>query len=413
MHLHNQIRMFYFGNIPMIGNFDTGYAIGLTENGAELSRRLLAGEIGLDEIEKEDCELAAALKEGLFFQEQPNSGGLSLAYLHVTNRCNLKCAGCYSLDESRNVLGDASTDQMKEAIRKLAQGGVETLVISGGEPFLRDDLPVLVSYAKESDIGFVTVSTNGTCLKTSALIEMAPAVDRIAVSFDVCSAEDHPYIRGEQRFAKLIDAVEIIRDAGITPHITATIHAKNYRDLAKYKQLAALHNVSLNFSLLSCPFDCADNDLLPSDDDLRQLAALMMSLESTPSDLGEPFGLDLTVGMSCGLGAKEISVGANGQVYPCHMLHRKEFVLGNIFDESLAHILSGRAAKSFAQIGVEDIEGCNSCTHKYLCAGGCRARSLFRYGDLIHRDGYCELMNTYYGALLSLLETKSETAASA
>ena len=42
---------------------------------------------------------------------------------------------------------------------------------------------------------------------------------------------------------------------------------------------------------------------------------------------------------------------------------------------------------------------CVACDQRYLCGGGCRARSLFRYGDLTHRDAYCTMTKTYYDKL--------------
>lgn len=74
---------------------------------------------------------------------------LTTAYLHVTQRCNLECAGCYSLDDGRNSLEDAPTKSILRAVGQLAREGVSKLIVSGGEPFLRGDLPEIVRFAKK------------------------------------------------------------------------------------------------------------------------------------------------------------------------------------------------------------------------------------------------------------------------
>lgn len=58
--------------------------------------------------------------------------------------------GCYSLDENRNCLEDPDLDKIKRALKQLADNGCKLVVISGGEPFMRDDLKEIVQYATEN-----------------------------------------------------------------------------------------------------------------------------------------------------------------------------------------------------------------------------------------------------------------------
>ena len=233
MRFSDQVVAFDFAGIPMVGNMNTGYAIGLTAEGAAVCERLLREEVAEPEVAAVDAALLEHLVRGGFFSDEKPADAVVSAYLHVTQRCNLSCVGCYSFDDQRNCLPDAPLEAIERALDELAAAGLATLIISGGEPFLRDDLPDIVAYAKRTcGIKSVTVLSNGTCLAEGSLAALAPNVDCVSISFDGCSASAPAYIREEQRFDELVAAVKAVQAAGIQAHIIPTVHKRNIDDLA-------------------------------------------------------------------------------------------------------------------------------------------------------------------------------------
>lgn len=88
--------MFDYCGIPMAGNLANGFAVGLTPDGAALCARLMEKDMELDAVRAVDSQLAECLEAGGFFQKAPEAEGIAplrVAYLHVTQRCNLNCAG--------------------------------------------------------------------------------------------------------------------------------------------------------------------------------------------------------------------------------------------------------------------------------------------------------------------------------
>lgn len=408
MKFHDQVVCFDYAGFPMVGNLINGFTIGLTPDGATLCKALLTESVNPDEVRPEDMPLFETLvANGFFDSGTPNKTALKSAYLHVTQRCNLNCKGCYSLDESRNVLKDAPLDSILHAIDELANIGCSILFISGGEPFLRSDLPEIVHHAKNAGIGSVTVITNGTYIDEKALSKMAHDVDTIAISIDGPNANAPAYIREYQRFDQLMDMVDAVKRAGINAHIVPTIHSKNIDDMKEYVELASSLGITFNYSLLSCHYgDPELDELIPSDEDLQKLSANLLDLNLSPSSSNEPLGVNITVSTSCGAGVKEISIAADGTVYPCHMLQDPSFALGNVFEEPLSEILSNHRSRTLRKLCIDDIEKCSDCEYGYLCGGGCRARSLYRYGDLNNKDGYCSMMHSYYKGLGELLKSQ-------
>lgn len=418
MKFNDSVVLQDFCGIPIVGNLANGYVIGLTGDGAQVCGRLLREDVPAAEVAAVDEALLDHLNQGGFFAgDGATSAGADAvgdafegarqpvlsAYLHVTQRCNLRCRGCYSLDGNRNTLADALLEDVCRAVDQLAAAGVQRLVVSGGEPFLRADLPRIVRHAKqECGIRRVDVLSNGTCVTREALAEMAPYVDGVSVSFDGCSADSVPYIRCEQRFDELVAAIKAIQEAGIAAHMIPTAHARNIDELPRYVELARDLGVTMNFSLLTCePGDPDLGGLLPGDETLRRLGRDMLTMGDGAPVLAvdAPVGLNLTVKRNCGAGSRTLSVDADGTVYPCHMLHREDLAMGNAFTGSLEEALAGDVGQTMRSLGVEDCAGCGECRFEYICGGGCRARSLYATGSLRSRDSYCAMIREFYDAL--------------
>ncbi len=403
MQFTKEVVSFDFSGIPIIGCLQTGAVIGLTNEGAAICERLHHEDVAEEEIAAVDAGLLKHLKSGGFFGGEPIGDQAVSAYLHVTQRCNLDCAGCYSLDEDRNALEDAPLEDMKRALGGLAEAGVRQIVISGGEPFLRDDLPEIVEYAKEAcSIQKVTILSNGLRFTEQALDRLAPHVDCVSVSFDGCSAEAPAHIRKSQRFEELVDAVQAVKKAGIPAHIIPTVHAKNIADLADYVALSKRLGATLNFSLLTCePDDEVLGGLLPQETELKALGMALLTLDGgqPATAMDAPTSTNLTVKRNCGAGYKTLSVAADGTIYPCHILQRRELAMGNAFTGSVLDALKSNVSRKFRSLDAAEFDGCGSCRHLHLCGGGCRARSLYATGSLAGKDSYCTMTTTFYDLL--------------
>ena len=99
-----------------------------------------------------------------------------------------------------------------------------------------------------------------------------------------------------------------------------------------------------------------------------------------------PIGEGVDTRNSCGVGNKIISIGADGSVYPCHMLHDPRLVMGNVYEEDLNQILTCELANECRNLHVDSIEVCQKCRHRYICGGGCRARSYYVHGKITSHE---------------------------
>ena len=93
---------------------------------------------------------------------------------NCTRRCNLHCIHCYANSTDGTYPGELSTREGKSFIRDLSDFGVPVLLLSGGEPLLRDDIFELASFARKLGIRPV-LSTNGTLITA----EMARRIQEV------------------------------------------------------------------------------------------------------------------------------------------------------------------------------------------------------------------------------------------
>ncbi|MGQ9730732.1 MAG: radical SAM protein [Candidatus Zipacnadales bacterium] len=76
-----------------------------------------------------------------------------------TMRCNYHCLGCYS--QNRSSERELSTEELDALLGEAGAFGVSSIVLTGGEPLLRDDLVDLIE--RHQRMLFVLV-TNGSLL---------------------------------------------------------------------------------------------------------------------------------------------------------------------------------------------------------------------------------------------------------
>lgn len=395
MQLAEHTVLFSIGEIPAIGNYATGGFLGLTNDGLKLCGAMRSADIPQEQVPTSCTELVEHLAAGGYLKSNAGCSGSmpnqrKQAYLHVTQRCNLDCLFCYSKTSTRNTLQDPSLTDLKRSIDFLASWGTTQLITSGGEPFLRDDLSTILSYARHTGIKQSTIISNGTNITEANLEPLVDVVDEIAISFDGWNNESPAWLRGEQQFDDLKRAIDLIKNSGIQAQIIVTLHGKNYRNIQDYRSLSSTLDVPVTFSLL-----------LDANNEDASFALSPEALEFLGKEEADSAGLEsLGCKRTCGAGVTSLSIDADGSAYPCHMLHRSEFLMGNAFKNSKELIFSSQAASLFRNLSSDQIGGCEHCEHRPLCGGGCRARALSLAGNgITSRDPYCPLSLSYYSSI--------------
>ncbi len=389
-----------YDDLILLFNFDNGVVTGLSKDADAFLDKVFKNGLPLLNLSNDEKELFDLLlsNEFIALEEFESKNKPVSAYLHLTNKCNLHCVGCYSWDEKRNKYQDLTTSELLDALDKLADAGVENLVFSGGEPLLRKDIRDILFHAKEiAKIPNVILITNGTIFDKNKFEALSQYVDVVSVSVDGFSSDCPSFLRDKNIFKRIVRSIESLKTVGASVNIIPTVHHLNAANLAEYAKLASQLGVTLSFSIFTSCFEGEMKDFIPNNDDINIIGDFMIEsnlpVEDTPMISGE----QLVAENYCGAGRTLISIGTDGNVYPCHMLMYDEFCIGNIKDGSIEELRNSSSNyKIFESLTVDDINECFECPFKYLCGGGCRARSYLKHSNLTSKDPYCNLYKKYY-----------------
>ena len=162
---------------------------------------------------------------------------------NATRRCNLKCIHCYSSSQNVKYSNELTTDEGKKLISDLAAFGSPVLLLSGGEPIIREDIPELAEFAVDQGMR-VVISTNGTLLTR----ELAYTLKKIGVSYVGVSIDGmektHDSFRGVKgAFDMTLKGIRICRDEGIKVGMRVTMNRRNLSDIPALFELIERENI--------------------------------------------------------------------------------------------------------------------------------------------------------------------------
>jgi len=209
---------------------------------------------------------------------------------NITRRCNLKCVHCYAHAKDQSFNNELTTKEGKSLIDDLSQFKVPVLLLSGGEPTIRKDLPELAAYAVEKGMRAV-ISTNGTLITQ----QMARVLKDIGLSYVGISLDGMEEINDRFRgvkgaFRAALEGIKNCQDAGIKVGLRFTINKFNLGEIE------AIFNLLENMDIPRVCFyhlvyagrgsKLVEEDL--SHDETRKAVDLIMDLTKKLHDKGKP-----------------------------------------------------------------------------------------------------------------------------
>jgi MoaA/NifB/PqqE/SkfB family radical SAM enzyme len=153
---------------------------------------------------------------------------------YITARCNLACEQC------NIIYGDAAAheltvDEIKRVADNLARIGVSIVLLIGGEPFVRHDLPEIVRAFTASGI-HVRLQTNGLATREAIERCVANGAHDISISLDTLRPAVQDVINGgfdrswQRAIATIAVVSDIFPDNG-TAFFNAVLMPRNFEDV--------------------------------------------------------------------------------------------------------------------------------------------------------------------------------------
>lgn len=340
------------------------------------------------------------------------NSNLRLVAWETTRNCNLSCVHCRAAATCGPYTGELDTETSFRLLDRIAEVGQPIIILTGGEPLLRDDIFDIAAYGTKKGLRMV-MAPNGTLVTENAAKQMLDAgIQRISVSLDGASAESHDGFRGVQgAFEGALAGIEAAKAAGVEFQVNTTITRMNRDEIPHILKLAenlgaaALHIFLLvptgrgkyivdeaitareyeetlnwfydqkNRTGLQLKATCAPHYYRI----LRQRAHTEGRRVTYQTD-----GLD-AVTRGCLGGTNFCFISHRGVVQPCGFL---DLNCGDVTRTSFAEIW--KHSEIFNSLrNFDNLKGkCGACEYKKVC-GGCRARAYEATGDWLAEEPLC------------------------
>jgi len=333
----------------------------------------------------------------------------------TTRRCNLNCVHCRCSSDPDAPDGAFTTDMGLSLIDEIAKWIQPVLVLSGGEPLIRDDIFDLARRSTEQGLR-TCMATNGALVTDETCAAMKETgVRMVSISLDGPTADVHDdFRRVSGAFDGAIRAAGLFREHGIPFLINSSFSKRNQNAIADTFRLAKSLGTEAWYMFMIVPTGRGEEitgELIeqPDYDEIlewhyeqeRREDDILMRPTCAPHyyrmvrQLAKRDGSgfrrrDLTfstgAGKGCVAGQTICLIDAFGEVHPCSYM---EASAGNVLQRPFREIWE-EAPLMLSMRDFDSYKGrCGECEYVGVC-GGCRARAFTDTGDYLEQEPMCD-----------------------
>lgn len=178
-----------------------------------------------------------SIKDYLFYKASQNKIPLSGTF-ELSPVCNFSCKMCYVRKSRKQIAREGKKEhtvqEWVELAKRCKEAGMLYLLLTGGEPFIYPEFRSLYEQIHEMGI-VISINSNGTMIDAETvewLKDHAPA--RINITMYGASSETYGRICNHpEGYERVVNAIRMLKEAGISVVINASIIPENAEDLQK------------------------------------------------------------------------------------------------------------------------------------------------------------------------------------
>ena len=324
--------------------------------------------------------------------------------------CNMRCKHCGSSCTDA-LPGELTTLEAFKFIDMCKDIGLKWISLSGGEPFVRPDLLLLMKYLERNDIP-ANILTNGWLI-TEPMVKELSNIRNIRVSISLDGPKNvHDRMRREGSFEKAIESYKLLKKYGMQTGCTTTLTKENLGNLDELYETLVNLNIDIWQFQLGLPMGNLEKNknLLIEPSDLLKFIdffhekALEKKIRIYPADcigyysqkvddmLKLAYGVEnAPVWSGCNAGKHSFGLLHNGDVVGCTSIRDKKYVEGNIKERTLREIWEDPNSFSWnRKFNAKNLKGdCHNCEYAKRCLGGCANTRLTTNGTFDSENLYC------------------------
>ena len=307
----------------------------------------------------------------------------SVFTFEITTRCQHRCAGCGNVFP--HIPGEMEVSQWEQIISKL-RPYIKGLRITGGEPTLHHQFPVLIRQIDRLNVPFV-LFTNGNWSHPEIVINLLNGCTNlkgILISLHGNDPDTYAKFTGVNTYDKVIKNIRLACSAGLRVATNTLLLSTTFNKIPE------IANLALSAGAANCSFGRyygpVLQDLSLSDMQLKQALTQISNMRkrdqriSLSNCIPACFFPEDHGGGGCTSGITHCTIGPLGEVRPCT---HSEVVLGSMPEDDIGELWRSPALYRWRNLIPDD---CINCAALNVCRGGCRAvaQKLSLHHDPLH-----------------------------
>lgn len=350
--------------------------------------------------------------QSVMAQGEDSNRELRLVAWETTRNCNLACVHCRASADKGPFKEELDIQCAFDLMDQIAEIGKPIIILTGGEPLLREDIFDIAKYGTNKGFRMV-MAPNGTLITENKAKQMSDAgIKRISVSLDGANKESHDVFRGVNgAFEGAVKGIEIAKKQGLEFQINTTVTRANFNGIKAIHELAVKLGAVAHHIFLLVPTGrgkyIIDQEISAKDYEstlnwfceLRETTPLQLKATCAPhyyrilrqraKEQGKTVtfkthGLD-AVTRGCLGGTGFCFISHRGIVQPCGFL---DINCGDVRKMSFKDIWNNSDVFNTLR-DFDNLKGkCKTCEYKKVC-GGCRARAYELTGDYMAEEPLC------------------------
>lgn len=345
--------------------------------------------------------------------------------IDAAGKCNLfgKCKHCYGKESFQKAAkNELKTEEIQGLIYQMEELNITRCFLSGGEIFLRKDLPNIIQCISENKIHLAGIFTNGTIFRQDVMnaLHNTGMLTVFLISLDSHIEKINDFMRGDGCYQKTLSFIEKIKSAGYPITINTMVIKQNVKHLIAMRSF--LEKLDITRWRLSIPREQGEtiinkNLIIPNWQDvfsayekltqhsLKEKVKMKIAISSvfkTELVRDKTFYLFNSENNCCEYKRDAIVIKPNGDVVPCTAFD--DLVFGNIRQQSLKDIWQSDLCQAFKTLPISATE-CRDCKINHLCGAGCRKVAWEINKNILSKDeNSCPLYEFAEKIIVPLLE---------
>ena len=352
---------------------------------------------------------------------------------NLVRRCNLTCKHCYSISADKDFPGELNTQQVYTVMDDLKQFKVPVLILSGGEPLLREDIYDISHRAKTMGF-YVGLSTNGTLITPENIHKIAAVgYDYVGISIDGLEKTHDLFRRRQGAFKESMQGIELCKENAIKVGMRFTLtqdtvsELPDILDLMEEKNIDKFYLSHLNYAgrgnknrkddvfhkmtrtamdlLFSTCWDAIqsgkEREFVTGNNDADGIYLMQWVKNNLPEiylKKSEELRTRLEQWGGNASGVNISNIDNLGNVHPDTFWW--DYNLGNVKQRAFSEIWQDVSDPLMAGLkqAQRPLKGrCAACKHKAICGGNTRVRAYQLTGDPWEEDPACYLTDEEIG----------------